>query len=213
MVRCLLSENQIGEDGVVSEPDTIEPEPTTPVCSGPPGSAEVVEELLAALPDWFAVTGRLSELVADQLGVGATDLECLHFLHQHGPASPGELARRVGRSTGAVTRMIDRLERGGFVQRRRSDQDRRGVQVEATPEGIDRIAAYFDDIAERSRVDLAHHSIRDLHLLLDFVRSSTASTTEQMNYLIDRTRRRGSSGAPVGLGAGLKMFPAKVSGR
>lgn len=146
---------------------------------------DLVEELLATLPDLVAVTGRVSELVADRVGVGSTDLQCLHFLNQHGPASPGELARRVGRTTGAVTRMIDRLEQAGFVERHRRPEDRRGVEVRATAMGIERIASYFDDIAAAGRADLAEHDRDQLTLLLDFVRASTAGATRQMQHLLD----------------------------
>lgn len=147
---------------------------------------ELVEQLLDALPNWFAVMGRLSELIAEDIGIGSTDLQCLHFLNQHGPASAGELAHRVGRSTGAVTRMIDRLERAGFVARQPSDTDRRGVIVHATATGIDRIGAYFDDMAAQTRADLAHHSTRELRVLLRFVRTGTESTVAMTRALADQ---------------------------
>jgi DNA-binding MarR family transcriptional regulator len=154
---------------------------------GSAGTAlDLIEQLLDALPDWFAVTGRLSELVAEDIGIGATDLQCLHFLNQHGPASAGELARRVGRSTGAVTRMIDRLERAEFVARQPSDTDRRAVVVHATTTGIDRIRTYFDDMAAQTRADLAHHNIQELRVLLRFVHTSTDSTTAQMRTIADK---------------------------
>jgi DNA-binding MarR family transcriptional regulator len=151
---------------------------------GSAGTAdELVEQLLNALPDWFAVTGRLSELVAENIGIGATDLQCLHFLNRNGPSSAGELARRVGRSTGAVTRMIDRLERADFVERRASGTDRRAVVVHATTAGIDRIASYFDDVAAQTRADLAHHTIRELQVLLRFVNRGTDNATAQMRRI------------------------------
>ncbi|GAB3805322.1 hypothetical protein GCM10028798_26960 [Humibacter antri] len=146
-------------------------------------TSELIEQLLAALPDWFAVTGRLSELVAEDLGIGATDVQCLHFLNEHGPASAGELARRVGRSTGAVTRMIDRLESAGFVARQPSDTDRRGVVVHATTAGIARIGGYFDEMAAQTRADLAHHTIQELRVLLQFIHTSTESATAQMHKI------------------------------
>jgi DNA-binding MarR family transcriptional regulator len=149
---------------------------------------EVIEQLITDLPDWFAVTGRLSELVADQIGIGPTDLQCLHFLNQHGPASPSELAKRVGRSTGAVTRMIDRLENAGLVSRRHSDADRRAIEVRATTTGIARIQTYFDDVAADTRADLAGLSADELHLLLHFVRTSTHSATARLRSLLRDTQ-------------------------
>ncbi len=44
-------------------------------------------------------------------------------------------AREIGVDTGAMTRMLDRLEVKGFVVRNRSDDDRRIVNIELTKAG------------------------------------------------------------------------------
>jgi len=53
------------------------------------------------------------------------------------------LAEATGLSAGATTSMIDRLERKGFVRRRRGDGDRRQVMVEFTDEGIRRVGELY----------------------------------------------------------------------
>ncbi|WP_051342003.1 MarR family winged helix-turn-helix transcriptional regulator [Pseudonocardia spinosispora] len=147
---------------------------------------DAVDELLfTALPDWYAFTARLQELIAERLGIGATDLQCLHFLNRHGPTTAGELARRVGRSTGAVTRMIDRLERAGFVRRMPSDTDRRSVRVAPTPEGLTILTEEFEEIAERSRAVLAEHPESELGALLRLVRALTDQSAREMSRLLD----------------------------
>jgi DNA-binding MarR family transcriptional regulator len=50
--------------------------------------------------------------------------------------SPGDLARSLELSSGAMTNRLDRLERAGFVRRLPDPEDRRGVQVELTEEGL-----------------------------------------------------------------------------
>jgi DNA-binding MarR family transcriptional regulator len=50
--------------------------------------------------------------------------------------SPGELARHADLSSGAMTNRLDRLERAGLVRRLPDPDDRRGVQVELTAEGL-----------------------------------------------------------------------------
>jgi DNA-binding MarR family transcriptional regulator len=67
---------------------------------------------------------------ADLAGVNETDWECLDVLDWTGPITAGELARRVGITSGAVTGAIDRLERLGLVRRRTDPSDRRKVIVE-----------------------------------------------------------------------------------
>jgi DNA-binding MarR family transcriptional regulator len=63
------------------------------------------------------------------LGQHPTDLECLDFLLLTGPSTAGKLAELTGLTTGAVTAMIDRLEKAGYVKRTRDKHDRRKVIV------------------------------------------------------------------------------------
>jgi DNA-binding MarR family transcriptional regulator len=73
--------------------------------------------------------------IADRVGLNATDFECLDVLDWTGPIAAGELARRVGVTSGAVTGVIDRLERGGWVRRVADPTDRRRVIVELVTSG------------------------------------------------------------------------------
>lgn len=68
--------------------------------------------------------------IADRLGVSATEVKCYSILRQSGPLTAGELGERVGLTTGAITGVVDRLERAQLVQRRRDPGDRRRVVLE-----------------------------------------------------------------------------------
>lgn len=67
------------------------------------------------------------------------------------------LARATGLSGGAMTNRVDKLERRGLVQRRRDEQDRRGVDVSLTPRGRRKI-----DAAIQLRLDAADESLADI---------------------------------------------------
>ncbi|GAA2794091.1 MarR family winged helix-turn-helix transcriptional regulator [Kribbella solani] len=67
---------------------------------------------------------------AEAAGLNATDYFVLNLLDLTGPRTSGELARWTGLSTGATTRMIDRLEQRGHVKRGFDPADRRKVVVE-----------------------------------------------------------------------------------
>jgi DNA-binding MarR family transcriptional regulator len=67
---------------------------------------------------------------AEAVGLNATDMYALNLLELQGPMTSGELADRAGLTTGATTRLIDRLERAGHVRRRADPSDRRKVVVE-----------------------------------------------------------------------------------
>jgi DNA-binding MarR family transcriptional regulator len=74
--------------------------------------------------------------IADRLGIGATDVKCYSILRQAGPITAGELAERTGLTTGAITGVLDRLERAELVRRLRDPNDRRRIVVEIVPNTI-----------------------------------------------------------------------------
>lgn len=71
----------------------------------------------------------VSHSVAAKVGLNMTDLECLDIIQMSGSVTAGELARRTGLSTGAMTTAIDRLVRAGYAERRDDPNDRRRVLV------------------------------------------------------------------------------------
>jgi DNA-binding MarR family transcriptional regulator len=94
--------------------------------------------LLADLDREARRTGTVGALhgkaIADAAGIHPTDFECLDVLDWTGPISAGELARRVGLTSGAITGVIDRLARDGWVRRTSDPTDRRRVVVEMLPD-------------------------------------------------------------------------------
>ena len=82
---------------------------------------------------------------SQRLGLGGTDVRFLTLLDLHGPLTPGRLAALTGLTTGSVTGVIDRLERGGFVSREPDGTDRRKVRVVPVPEAAARLAAEWHD--------------------------------------------------------------------
>lgn len=75
-----------------------------------------------------------SQVSADAAGLGATDVYTLNLLGTVGPLTAGQLAERTGLTTGAVTRLIDRLVRARHVRRVPDPVDRRRVHVEIEPD-------------------------------------------------------------------------------
>jgi DNA-binding MarR family transcriptional regulator len=66
---------------------------------------------------------------AERLGLGPTDWKTLGLLEQHGPMTAGDLAKWTKLAPASVTGIIDRLERGGWLERRPHDEDRRRVVI------------------------------------------------------------------------------------
>src|SRR5262249_57059171 len=87
------------------------------------------------------------QAVADRLGLHVSDLRCLNILLEAGSVPAGEIGERTGLTTGAVTRMVDRLERAGYVRREPDAADRRRVIVSPVPEQVARIPPMYTRMA------------------------------------------------------------------
>jgi DNA-binding MarR family transcriptional regulator len=74
----------------------------------------------------------LDAAIAEWLRVNRTDVMCLDILARLGTVPAGRLAEESRLTTGAITAVLDRLERAGYVQRLADPSDRRRVLVETT---------------------------------------------------------------------------------
>jgi len=134
-------------------------------------------------------TMLLSAVVADRVGINPTDLTWLAVLPQDREVTAGELAELSGLTTGAVTGLIDRLERAGFVERRRDPEDRRKVFIRQNPANGERVEPHFARCTEQVRELWATYSDEELKLLKDFFsRSHQILHAERM-----RLRRTGEA--------------------
>ena len=89
--------------------------------------------MISLARDAQAANDAFDEVAFEKLGINRTDGRCLDIIENHGPLTAGELARRSGLTTAAVTAVLDRLERAGYARRVRDEKDRRQVLVELTP--------------------------------------------------------------------------------
>lgn len=69
------------------------------------------------------------------LGLTTSQFTALQALYEHGPLSQGELARKIGKSNGDLTTVVDNLEKRSLVHRERSMSDRRVIQVVLSDKG------------------------------------------------------------------------------
>ncbi|MGR6913236.1 MarR family winged helix-turn-helix transcriptional regulator [[Actinomadura] parvosata] len=144
---------------------------------------ELADGIVLAMTDLAGALGRLNDLIAQRSGVGPTDLLCLHTLNRLGPSTAGVLSARLGRTTGAITQMIDRLQKAGFVRRRPNPEDRRSVVVEAVPEALARIAELYAGLDARSRALMAELSEEQLAAVHDFLVASHRIAVQEADAL------------------------------
>lgn len=109
-------------------------------------------------------------VVAEQLGLGASDWKTLGLLERHGPLTAGELSAQSGLAPASVTGMLDRLEAGGWVRRRRDPADGRRVVV-ALDQAVlmSRMGDFFGGLMRRLADLYTRYDDEELELLLGFM--------------------------------------------
>jgi DNA-binding MarR family transcriptional regulator len=113
----------------------------------------------------------LQHVIADDMGLHVTDAECIDFLQEMGPSTAGDLAKATRLTTGAITNVIDRLEKAGYVKRGPDPKDRRKVIVTFLPE-------------KHARNAKIHYGA----LAAEVQRLFTGFTEQQLKFLIGYTQ-------------------------
>src|SRR5207253_2378511 len=113
--------------------------------------------------------------IADRLGVGATDVKCYSILRQTGPITAGELAERTSLTTGAITGVIDRLERAELVRRAHDPHDRRRIVLELAhdAERERAIIGLYEPLGRAINALVERYDATDRATILDFLTSAT----------------------------------------
>jgi DNA-binding MarR family transcriptional regulator len=134
-------------------------------------------------------TDEVDELVAQLLAVNRTDSRCLDILDHHGRMSAGALAKRSGLTSGAVTAVIDRLERAGYAQRVSDPTDRRRVLVELTPQARETIWELMGrPMREAGRPLIDRYTDAEIELLIDFQRRGREMQERHAEWLRERLK-------------------------
>ncbi|RDI69372.1 MarR family winged helix-turn-helix transcriptional regulator [Nocardia pseudobrasiliensis] len=137
-------------------------------------------EVLRAIARWQIPIVQLNGMIAEHVGLNWTDLQALYVLANQGPATPGELARRVNLTSGSASRMIERLVQSGFVRRIPDRHDRRKVLIEPDDKAIERIGALYDNLNNSHLHDLEGLDRSELTTLLRFIEAATQRTEDEI---------------------------------
>lgn len=152
---------------------------------GSPERYRMVSELLSAAQRGTMFTVLLHHATATKAGLNVTDAQCVHVLSLDGPQTPGRLAQLMGITTGgAITAVIDRLEKAGYVRRTRDPDDRRRVIVELVEENVPQFTRYLEPMSRLFRERLDGCTDEEVAFLLDWFRRNN----EVMPQVIAETR-------------------------
>lgn len=122
----------------------------------------------------------VSQTVAARFGLNTTDLEGLDLiqLQLQGQVTAGQLAAATGLTSGAVTALIDRLERAGYVERVDDPADRRRVLVRIREGSIVEIAKVYAPMQKRMFALWSRYSADELTVIEDFLTRSLELSVE-----------------------------------
>jgi DNA-binding MarR family transcriptional regulator len=145
---------------------------------------EIETALDRALRETSAQSVLFSQAVADRVGMNPTDLETLDMLARFGPMTAGGLAEMTGLTTGAITGLVDRLERRGYARRMPHPTDRRSILVQPLIENAERdLGPAYVTMREAMDELMSRYDDADLATILDFMTRAATITAEQIAKL------------------------------
>ena len=128
---------------------------------------DLEQKALVAVMNYGVNLTMFRNAISDWAGLNTTDMECLRLLFQKGMATPTELARHTGLTSGAATAMLDRLEKAGLIERRPNPNDRRGTLITPDALSAEKMAAWFAS-ARKAQADLiSYYSESELEIIAD----------------------------------------------
>jgi DNA-binding MarR family transcriptional regulator len=147
---------------------------------GPPPGELLGREFSTAIVVFHEAIGRL-------MGLSAVERKCIDVLRRLGPVTAGTIGEHTGLTTGAVTGLMDRLEKAGYVRRERDPRDRRKVVVQLLPnKHMDALlAAAFGPFRDDMAKIAARYNPAELRVIADWIAATTealvANTQRVMN--------------------------------
>jgi MarR family transcriptional regulator, 2-MHQ and catechol-resistance regulon repressor len=167
-----------------------------PVDLNDPLTLESLRAYVKLLRAAKAVVARLEPSVV-RARLTPTQLGVLEAIFHKGPLTQRELGRKVLRSAGNMTDVIDKLERRGVVRRSRKPGDRRAVRVELTPTGVEMIQTMFPHYAGEIVAAMGGLRIEELRRLGELLRKlGLAAAGEVEPNESEMTRQLAADGEP-----------------
>ncbi|MEU1038334.1 MarR family winged helix-turn-helix transcriptional regulator [Streptomyces sp. NPDC005907] len=148
------------------------------------GRERLTAELSVESRRYMASYALFNQAVADHLKLHPTDLQCLNLLSlEEGPVTTGRIAELTGLTTGSATRLVDRLERAGYVVRERDAADRRRVLVATVPEKFAEFGRMWDRLGAGWYTLFEGLDDAELALIIGHMRRTVEFTGKQIARL------------------------------
>jgi DNA-binding MarR family transcriptional regulator len=164
--------------------------------------AALLQELENAMRKASAQGTMFAKAVADRAGISSSDMDCMDFLNIEGRMTAGRLAELTGLTTGAITGVIDRLEKAGFVHRERDEGDRRKVFITPVPARLMEIGHFYQLLQRAMHKQGDGYSDAELKVLLRYgteTYQSILGATNELKTMIEKSPKRKSEAKSAGV--------------
>ena len=128
---------------------------------------DLKKRALMAVRDYGVNLTQFRNAMSEWAGLNVTDMECLRLLFIKGVASPSELARHTGLTSGATTAMLDRLEKADLIERRPNPDDRRGTLIAPAKSGAEKAASWFESARKAQAELISSYSDSELEIIAE----------------------------------------------
>lgn len=138
----------------------------------------------------------LHQAIAQSVGLNATDTKCVDLILRatEGAVTAGWLSERTGLTTGAITHILDRLEKRRFIERARDTRDRRKMIVRVRPQSLAPLFPKYEAVGRAHSKLAEQYSNQDLQLICDYLEKSSAVSEAELERLISESRSRRPQG-------------------
>lgn len=126
----------------------------------------------------------LHQAIAQSAGLNATDTKCIDLILRSGePVTAGWLSQQSGLTTGAVTHILDRLEKRGYIQRMHDTADRRRVFIKANQEQLKPLFPKYEAIGAAYMALLEEYTTAELELIVGYSEKACEISRQQISKI------------------------------
>ena len=161
-------------------------------------------EFTRELRQFTGLSASFFRAAAARIGMAVTDMQVMDLLDLTGPSTAGQLADLTGLTTGAITRILDRLEKAGLVRRERDPSDGRKVivRLERSKDEMSKVRSILDSVEKTWDEVASRYDDEQIAFLLDFLKYSNTRSRKELAQLQQE--------APAGEGG---VFSAPLEGQ
>ena len=143
----------------------------------------VLQELEHAMRKTSSQGAMFAKIVAERAGISSADMECIDFVNVEGRMTAGRLAELSGLTTGAITGVVDRLEKVGLVRRERDESDRRKVFIVPVKERMMEVGQSYELVKRAVAKQWEAYTDAELKFLLRYATEAYQSMLEATTEL------------------------------